>query len=476
MKSFSTLLVVLLFSFATNAQNVNDYFESIRNNKAALTMFFSAMPKGGDLHHHYSGSIYTETYIDFVVDNNYCINLNSLEVRASEDGKDGFVRFQSMTPATLSSAKQRLIQKWSVKDYNGISYPSDKQFFETFPNFNVAASKTFEEGLMELKLRAKKENVSYIETMFTTIVAPFDASGFDKQRQQLNELSASKDKQNIAPVLLSLTNTFNSDAGLNTSINAFNEELAQRHQRLQLDDSQFTIRYQNYVVRIMDNPVDFFKNLWVCFESAKRSKLIVGVNIVAPENDEVSMKYYWLHMQMFRFLGEHYPDVKFAMHAGELALGMVKPEDLTWHINAAVFEAKAHRIGHGVDLPYEEDAPALLDYMSRKKVAVEINLTSNEFILKVKEDRHPIMLYKKYGVPIVISTDDAGVLRSNLIEQYVLLANRYPAISYAEIREMVFNSIDYSFIEDESQKKSMIADLRQRFRKFESSHQVNSGK
>ena len=27
------------------------------------------MPKGGDLHHHYSGSVYAETYLEYVVDN-----------------------------------------------------------------------------------------------------------------------------------------------------------------------------------------------------------------------------------------------------------------------------------------------------------------------------------------------------------------------------------------------------------------------
>jgi hypothetical protein len=31
----------------------------IRNNEAALTAF-SQMPKGGDLHHHFSGSVYAE--------------------------------------------------------------------------------------------------------------------------------------------------------------------------------------------------------------------------------------------------------------------------------------------------------------------------------------------------------------------------------------------------------------------------------
>jgi len=55
---------------------------------------------------------------------------------------------------------------WSVKDYNGVSYPSDKLFLlKPFPLFGVASSKTIDAGLVELKDRAKAEHVNYIETM-----------------------------------------------------------------------------------------------------------------------------------------------------------------------------------------------------------------------------------------------------------------------------------------------------------------------
>ena len=54
---------------------------------------------------------------------------------------------------------------------------------------------------------------------------------------------------------------------------------------------------------------------------------------------------------------------------------------------------------------------------------------SNEFILKVKESRHPLKLYKEFGVTIVISTDDAGILRTNMTEQYAMLAKRYKDVS-----------------------------------------------
>ena len=81
--------------------------------------------------------------------------------------------------------------------------------------------------------------------------------------------------------------------------------------------------------------------------------------------------------------------------------------------------------------------------MSNNKVAVEINLLSNEFILGVKDDRHPVLLYKRFNVPLVISTDDPGISRTSLTEQYVLLAKRYSEVKYADIKQYVFNSIEY---------------------------------
>ena len=155
------------------------------------------------------------------------------------------------------------------------------------------------------------------------------------------------------------------------------------------------------------------------------------------------------------------------MHAGELTLGLVQPEELTWHINSAVYTAGANRIGHGVDLAYEKNNYELLRYMAKNKIAIEINLTSNEFILKVKENRHPFTLYKEFGVPIVISTDDAGILRTNLTEQYVLLAKRYPQVSYKDIKEYVYNSIRFAFIEESKVKEQVLDDLDYRFKKFE---------
>jgi adenosine deaminase/adenosine deaminase CECR1 len=100
---------------------------------------------------------------------------------------------------------------------------------------------------------------------------------------------------------------------------------------------------------LWNQSIYLFKNLVVAFISADSSPLMAGVNIVSPE-DATSMKDYWLHMVMFNYCHTKFPDVKYSMHAGELTLGLVQPEDLTSHINDAVYTAGANRIGHGVDM------------------------------------------------------------------------------------------------------------------------------
>jgi len=301
--------------------------------------------------------------------------------------------------------------------------------------------------------------------MFTTISCD-PLKTIDTSYDHLLEQAQNNKDEAATTKLLDALYRLANEKGAKACADNFNNYVADLHNTLHIDDSSFTMRYQNYVVRTMQ-PLAVFRNLVVAFMSADASKLIVGVNIAAPENNDTSMRDYWLHMQMFKYCHAKFPNVKYSMHAGELVLGMVQPEELTWHISEAVRIAGANRIGHGVDLPYEYKPYQLLQYMAEHKTAIEINLYSNEFILKVKDSEHPLKLYKDFGVPIVICTDDAGVLRSNLIHQYVLLAMRYKFIHYADIKHFVYNSIQYSFIEEPEVKAYLKQKLDKDFDRFE---------
>ncbi len=486
----NSFVISLIFTASSLHAQVKDhaatsaYLEKIRNNEAELTAFMSQMPKGGDLHNHYSGAVYGESYFDWIVEADYCINLQTLAVAPTPANgilQKGWVKFSTLAQnGELNNYRGPLLRLWSSKDYDQVHTDTrEDHFFSTFGNFSSASGLNYEKGLNELKTRAKAENVSYIETMLTSIRLPKLNTKVDLldnkdtvayYNKLLITLGKNEDNKKLQPVLSYLYSKVQSSLPVHQTADNFNHFIDSLHKSFHMDDSAFTIRYLTYITRVQD-PLTCFINLSLCFDAVQRSTTgyLRGVNIVAPEDNPVSMRDYWLHMRMFAFCSKTYEGkVRYAMHAGELTEGYVQPEQLTWHIHDAVVVAGASRIGHGVDIAYEKNCYSLLANMSKKSmdIPVEINLSSNEFILGVKDDRHPILLYKHFDVPIVISTDDPGVSRSSLTEQYVLLAKRYKEISYADIKGYVYNSIVYSFLE-EPVKQLLISDLNRRFAAFE---------
>ena len=470
-----TRIITLFFFFIAQmgfSQTAGDYLEKIRNNEALLTAFFQQMPKGGDLHHHFSGSIYAEPLLERAIAEDFYLNLGTMAVAKTKPSNGNWQTFSSLkNEGKLSFYEQQVMQTWSAKDYNG-SVPSDDLFFDSFQKFEPTIQGHFAEGMLELKKRALVENVSYIETQLSIIPCDMNVSDLTDFNTKLRQASTQKDEKAVMKLLDELYKSLQQKDAKKYASDFNTNFIAKLHKDLKIDDDKFTMRYQNFVLRFMD-PVDLFKNLTIAFISANDSKLVAGVNIVSPEHGENSMKDYWLHMVMFKYCHSKFPDVKYTLHAGELTLGLVQPEDLTWHINDAIHVAGANRIGHGVDIAYEANSYDLLRYMAKNNIPIEINLASNEFILKVKDGRHPFTLYKEFNVPIVISTDDAGILRTNMTEQYVLVAKRYPDVSYATIKQYVYNSINYSFIQDASVKKQLLKDLDSRFKNFEDKFSKN---
>jgi len=149
-----------------------------------------------------------------------------------------------------------------------------------------------------------------------------------------------------------------------------------------------------------------------------------------------------------KFLHEVYPKVHITLHAGELGYGMVPPDGLCCHIRLAL-EAGAERIGHGVDVMFEDRPHELLKEMAAKHVMVEINLTSNEMILGVAGKHHPLPMYQMFGVPVALSTDDEGVSRIDLTNEYVRAVETY-GFKYADLKKMARTGLEHAFLAGKS--------------------------
>ncbi len=204
------------------------------------------------------------------------------------------------------------------------------------------------------------------------------------------------------------------------------------------------IRYLYQVLRAAPREIVFAQTL-LGFEVASADSRFVGINFVQPEDAHISMADYDLHMRMVGFLHSLYPRVHISLHAGELAPGMVPPEGLCCHIRLAVEQARAERIGHGVDVLDEDRPYELLKEMASRHVLVEINLTSNDVILGVSGKDHPFSIYRKFGVPVALSTDDEGVSRIDLTHEFVRAVQTY-GLHYAEVKQLARSSIEHSFL------------------------------
>jgi adenosine deaminase/adenosine deaminase CECR1 len=190
---------------------------------------------------------------------------------------------------------------------------------------------------------------------------------------------------------------------------------------------------------------EVFASLVFAFELVRADERVVGLNLVFPEDAPRSLQNYDEHMRMLDFLWRQNPGTNISLHAGELTLGLVPLRDLRSHIRSAVEVGHARRIGHGVSIAYEDNAFNLLRSLAQRRTLIEINLTSNEQILGVQNEDHPFIDYWNYGVPVTLSTDDEGVARSDLTNEYVMAARRYN-LSYENLKTLARNSVAYSFL------------------------------
>ena len=196
-------------------------------------------------------------------------------------------------------------------------------------------------------------------------------------------------------------------------------------------------------------PQQVFAQTLLGFEVAMADRDVVGINFVMPEDGRISMRDYHLQMQMLDYLHSVYPKVHISLHAGELAPGQVPPEGLAFHIREAVELGHAERIGHGVDVLYEDRPRDLLNEMAARHIDVEVNLTSNDGILNVKGSDHPLAAYMAAQVPFSLSTDDEGVSRIDLTHEYARAVEEQD-LSYVDLKHSARDSLEHSFLAGES--------------------------
>src|SRR5262249_47147096 len=92
--------------------------------------------------------------------------------------------------------------------------------------------------------------------------------------------------------------------------------------------------------------------------------------------------------------------------------------------------------------------------MRTRPVAVEVCLTSTDLILGVRGKDHPLPAYLAAGVPVVLSSDDAGISRIDLTNEYVRAARDY-GLEYRVLKAIARNALIYSFLEGAKKREGL---------------------
>ncbi|MGE0718914.1 MAG: adenosine deaminase [Alphaproteobacteria bacterium] len=417
-------------------------FDAIRDRPPLLQAYLRRMPKGADLHSHLSGVVYAETYLAWAAETGLCFDRRAATLVAPSPPCDADMGRPPVAGASTAE-RNRMIDALSMRNFvaGECAASGHTQFFATFGRFGPAGDGRLGEMLAEAATRAADNGVLHLELMVTlgdgaerrAADAAAGTGAWDGDFARLEAALAPSMPAALAAVRRQL------DAG-----EARMRAVLGCGGAAPPPGCAVSIRYLAQILRLAPAR-RVFAQTQLAVAAVRADPRVVGLNYVGPEDDPVALRDYRLHMRILRHFRERDGGVPIALHAGELAPGLVPPEDLRFHIREAVEVAGARRIGHGIDVMHEDDPIGLLRVMAAKGVLVEINLTSNDVILGIRGANHPFPVYRAFGVPTALSTDDEGVSRSEMTAEYLRAVADF-GLGYGELKRLARDSLAHSFL------------------------------
>jgi adenosine deaminase CECR1 len=426
------LLILLACATLARPADFAAQFEQIRNTAtpAQLYALLYDLPKGGDLHHHFTlshrpadllkaaTSLKNNRYFTRVRFANCPDATDTLLFRTIQQSTYNALR-DCVKPEfqALDSLTQKQQEDWTsalILDKPG---EGRNEFFElivarlTEPARDPELSAALLDRLLE---RYSREGLTYLET----------------QAHPLNFQDAEG-----KPVP--------SDIGAN----AFRKTLAKPQvKRLGVETRFLTtaIRFapnaEQTIARLYDF-IDHNRDLWV------------GLNLAGREDN--GKGYPLRFVDTFRQMRRQYSGIHLSIHGGEL--DNPGPE-----VRQTLFLG-AERIGHGLNLITDPDTMLL---MRNGPYLVESALVSNRLLEYTPDlSKHPFIEYLRQGIPVCLNTDDAGVWDSNLTDEYFTAVTTFK-LTWKEVVQLGRNSLQYSFA-DAKTKTRLLEEYDRRVHDFE---------
>lgn len=421
-------------------ERTSKHLDAVRGQPAELMGFLEGLPKGGDLHHHLTGAVYAESYINYAVEDGDCIDRVTYKILAPPcDPARG------ADPASRAIGdfvfRNLVIDAWSIRNFHPTAEDRDVRlhFFATFGKFELVTNRHWGEMLAEVTHRAGAQKEVYLETMLT----PDQGEAIQLGRS----LAWSEDFAAMRSQLLA--------GGMAKAVADARRNLddgeAKMRQVLGCDGAQpdagcgVTLRYLNQVLRAFPKE-QVFAQMVAGFELASADPRVVGINLVQSQDEFNALHDFDLQMRMLDYLHGVYPRVHITLHAGELTPGEVPPYELAAsHIRRSIEIGHAERIGHGLDVVYEKDPVGLIAEMAARHILVEDCLYSHELVRDMKGRENVLPIYLRGGVPVSLATDDEAIVRSQLTWYFRRAVEGYN-IDYVTLKRMVRDSLEHAFL------------------------------
>jgi adenosine deaminase len=170
---------------------------------------------------------------------------------------------------------------------------------------------------------------------------------------------------------------------------------------------------------------------------------IIGLDLAGNEAEFPSQPFYGIFKEA-RQAGLHV-----TIHAGEWGPAQ--------HIQEAIEELGADRIGHGVRVLENENITALA---REKQIAFEVCITSNyQSGVIEKLEEHPLVKMFENGINVTINTDDPSISRITLSHEYYNACDTLQMPQFT-LKERILAAAQAGFLPD-NEKEKLVSKLKQ---------------
>lgn len=447
--SFALLLVCSIYSFDAYGDYSSDiWFEEFKQKATDLDLyqFLYALPKGGDLHNHLSGSNFSEWWYELGID------------KKTNRG------YQYYTKVKINNCVDYGSNMFGFSPYLMLFVNLQESSYKALSDCEKAEYKKLED-------LNEKEKEGWLNSIRLDKAHEGRDEFFQTHWQRLQDLAANpyilaemiyKNMQAFGDeglVYLELQEGTRFYKKLDGSLYAPESVADIFRERIQRKDAQatgVTVRMQYYLLRFIGNAEEDLE--WIYRFVDQNRDLYVGINMVGREDNDKG--YPLRFLETLRKMRQKIPAINLAIHAGEV-------DEPNYHVRDTLLLG-AKRIGHGVNLITDPDTMLL---MRNNDFLVEINLVSNLLLEYVdRYAQHPFPEYLRTGIPVALSTDDRGMWDSNMTDEYFVAVKEFN-LSWSELIALGRNSLRYSFVENEIKQKMLVdyerrvADFQRQFKK-----------